>query len=523
MQAALLTDGYKTFHGSAMHDDIARMYGNFTNRSGRLSNLPEDKLGGVVHVGLQHFCIDTLMEGWKRTFFRLNKDVAVGRIKRILDAYLGIDYDVSHYEKLHDLGHLPLLIKAVPEGTIVPYGVAPFTIQTTKDGFEWLALYIETVMSTEIWPMATSATTAAHYMLQTKQALKKAGMTEDMAPFMCHDFSMRGMFGKQAGAMSGFSHLTAGHAGTDTLPALMFAEQYYGADVEKELVGCSVKATEHSITTSFIATYAEQNKVSYFDAEVAYARKLLKDNPTGILSYVADSFDFWKFVTEGLPLLKDDIMARDGTFVIRPDSGDPVDMLCGCGGYKLNNGLYRIPNPKNSKQDIEITEAESKGLVQCLADIFGTTDNGSVRLLDSHIGAIYGDSITVERQQTIYTRLIEQGLAPTVVLGVGSYSYQYVTRDTHGSAIKCTAAFLKDGSVVDVCKDPKTDSNKKSAKGLLHLTDGTGKIEQRDQQSISMEARGLLQPIFKNGELVKRTTLEEIRAVVKEQLDALVK
>lgn len=499
MLAALLTDGYKTFHESAMHEDIVRMYGNFTNRHGKYSNLPNNSLGGVAFIGLQYLCKDTLIKEWNSTFFAVPKEKAVGRIKRILDAYLGVDYNASHFEKLHDLGYLPIEIKAVQEGTIVPYGVASMTIKTTVDGYQWLCLYLETIISTELWPMGTSLTTAAFYMKQSKELFEKAGLPTDMLPFINHDFSMRGMFGKQAGAMSGFSHLAAGHCGTDSLTAIMFAEQYYGADVEKELVGCSVKATEHSITTSFIMTYAQQYNVSLFEAEVEYARMLLKANPDGILSYVADSFDFWRFVTEGLEILKPEIMARNGTFVIRPDSGDPEKILCG----DLN---------------ADVDSPEYLGLVEILTIKFGSTRTGDVEVLDSHIGAIYGDSITPQRQSEIGNNLIDQGFSPAVVLGIGSYSYQMVTRDTHGSAMKCTAAYLKNGTVVDVCKDPKTDASKKSAKGLLRLERENGVIVQYDQQTLHQESQGILEVVFLNGKLMRQTTLQEIREVISKQL-----
>lgn len=583
MLAALFTDGYKTFHESATHEDIVEMYGNFTNRSGRLSNLPDNRLNGVASVGLQYLCIDFLIKEWNETFFNVTKKVVIKAIKRYLDAYLNCDYDMSHYEALHDLGFLPLEIKAVPEGTIVPYGVAPFTVRSTVDGFDWTALYLETVISTETWPMNTSATTAAFYMAQTIEIFREAGLSEDLIPFMAHDFSMRGCFGRHAGAMSGFSHLSAGNCGTDTLPAIMFAEKYYGADVDKELVGCSVKATEHSITTSFIMAYSQEHNVSLFEAEVVYARMLLKKNPTGILSYVADSFDFWRFVTEGLDLLKEDIMARDGVFVTRPDTGIPEDILCGtllglreftlfseaedwaydqvndeaqecCGqgetgddvffkqcivngeyqelkvdvdyiGQWCDRGdrLYSVDTVKVSKIKSFILTPEQKGLIEILYEKFpGETNEKGIRTLDSHIGAIYGDSITPQRQALIAERLIAKKLTPSVVMGVGSYSYQMVTRDTHGSAMKCTAARLKDKTIIEVCKDPKTDPSKKSAKGLLRLEREDGEIVQYDQQTSEQEQQGLLEVVFRNSILMRFTTLEEIRDLMSEQISAVV-
>lgn len=503
MFAALQTDGYKTFHKFALNQQIEKMNSNYTSRSGRLSNV--EGSNKVAFVGLQYFIMDYLLNEWQLSFFNLDKKDAIKNIKRQMFAYLGTEYDTSHFESLHDLGYLPLEIKALPEGTLVPYQVAPFTVENTVVGFDWLVNYIETVMSCENWPIQTSTTTAIAYYKQFKKAFSETGVGLETIPFMGHDFSFRGMFGRQAAAMSGFGHLAAGFVGTDTIPAILFAEKYYGADVETELVGCSVPATEHSVVTSDIAIQSAQKGISKLEAEVEFVRRLLKENPKGILSHVSDSFDFWSFVEKGLPMLKEDIMLREGTFVVRPDSGDPVDVLCG--------------SYKGSENKTELT-AEEKGLVQCLYEIFGgtITDKG-YKLLDTHIGAIYGDSITLDRQKEIHNRLIAKGFAPVVVLGIGSYSYQMVTRDTHGSAVKATNVTLSDGSEVPVCKDPKTDSKKKSAKGLTSVCyDNSRELVQTDMMSRDSLDKDLRVTVFKDGIMYNKTTLAKIRARIAEQL-----
>lgn len=500
--AALNTDGYKTFHKDAYGEGITEVYGNKTARNGRLSNIPPYlSEGKVVNLGIQFFIKEELINTWDKTFFQLPKEAAVGYIKRHLDAYLGKDYDTSHFEQLHDLGYLPIQIKALPEGVLVPYGVPSVTIKNTAPEFAWLTNYLETIMSTYLWPIQTSATTARMYMKNIKESFERTGGDLSMLPFMCHDFSMRGMFGPQAASMSGFAHLAVGHAGTDCIPAIIFAEQYYGADVENEMVGVSVPATEHSTTTSYIMGMCEKKGITKFEAELEYVRYLFTKVPTGILSHVSDSFDFWKFVSEGIPQLKEDILNRDGTFVIRPDSGDPVDILCG----------------RNS-QFGEGDSPEEKGLVESLWDIFGGTETEQgYKLLDSHIGAIYGDSITLERQDEIIQRLEAKGFVPNVVLGVGSFSYQHVTRDTHGSAIKATSV-VWDGEQVDVCKDPATDSKKKSAKGLLRVELENGEYVLHDQQTPEQEYEGELQIVFKDGMIRNTTTLNEIRQRIEETL-----
>lgn len=569
-------DFYKTFHKLAYHPAINKVYSNFTSRSGKLSNT-KDK-DGVVFVGLQYFIKDFLIKEFEETFFNLPEDVAIKGFKRIVDCSLGGDYDMSHFVALHRLGYLPLEIKALPEGVLVPYGVPPVTFTNTVEGFQWLPNYIETVFSTENWPIQTSATTARAYLKNTIGSFNRAGLPHDLVPFMCHDFSFRGMVGRHAAAMSGFGHLCS-FAGTDTIPAILFAEKYYNANVEKELVGASVAATEHSTTTSYIMSLVEEKGITKFEAELEYVRYLMSVVPTGILSHVSDSFDFWKFVGEGLPLLKEDILARQDKLVIRPDSGNVVDVIC---GIELNTvdydgddfdtwkeyaasymdckfrGELDAENPHSDDTQVftgkfgtfSVTyepdlnrhdktyyyvdnygddvdhcvfellhlNYEQKGLVESLWGIFGgTLSPTGMKLLHDNIGAIYGDSITLERQAQIIKRLEAKGFAAMVVLGIGSYSYQMVSRDTHGSAVKATWV-QKGDKGVEVFKDPKTDSGKKSAKGLLRVELENGKYVLYDQQTIEQEELGELKPVFLNGKLLHETSLSEIRERVKNSL-----
>jgi len=331
--------------------------------------------------------------------------------------------------------------------------------------------------------------------------------------------------------MSGFGHLASGLVGTDVITAVLFAEKYYGANVDNELVGCSVDATEHSVTCSWI-----------LEGEIEFFKYLMQEqSPKGILSVVSDTWDFWTLVTDYLPQLKSEIMARDGTLVIRPDSGDPVKMLTGYNvspisdyselfttqneaeaevinkGYEAYyfNGQYFGFEDNNT---IELMECEVKGLIECLWDIFGgTTTPKGYKLLDEHIGAIYGDAITLTRQRQILQRLMDKGFASKVVLGMGSYSYQYVTRDTHGSAVKATS-IVKNGKRVAIFKDPKTDSKKKSAKGLLKVERVNGELTLFDDVTEQEEAQGLLEVVFEDGKIIKETTLSEIRSLIDQQI-----
>lgn len=262
-------------------------------------------------------------------------------------------------------------------------------------------------------------------------------------------------------------------------------------------------------------------------AEFATFRKFLLDNPTGIISLVSDTFDLFKVVTEYLPKLKEIILARDGKLVIRPDSGDPVDILCGLDiKYEVRDGVIygwkddykdyggNQRDTSGYKEVSENTLSVHKGVIELLWDVFGgTISSTGYKVLDSHIGAIYGDSINYDRAQRIFERLEVKGFASTnVVLGIGSFSLTMVTRDTHGSAQKAT--YIEVNNIgIDIFKDPITDSGiKKSAKGLLQVyKDENNNICLKDQCTWEEEGKGLLQVIFEDGIFYNLTTLTKIR------------
>ena len=280
------------------------------------------------------------------------------------------------------------------------------------------------------------------------------------------------------------------------MPAIEFLETYYNANVEKELVGGSVPATEHSVMCM-----GEKEK------EIETFRRLIEDlYPSGIVSIVSDTWDFWQVLTEYLPALKDKIMARTGgTFgdkvVIRPDSGDPVKIICG-------------------DESAEPGTAEHIGAVELLWGVFGGTVNEKgYKELDSHIGLIYGDSITPQRAIDIMEGLKAKGFASTnVVFGIGSYTYQHVTRDTPGLAMKATYGEVN-GKGRNIFKDPKTDSGtKKSHCGLLKVERNPmngNRLETRQEVSWDEANTGELKPVFKDGKLLRETTLSEIREKLK--------
>lgn len=479
----LLKDGYKVGHKFQYPEGTTLVYSNLTPRKSRNSEINE-----IVFFGLQYFIKEYLQKQFDEAFFKLPKEVVLKQYKRRIDNYLGKGcITFSHIEALHDLGYLPLEIKALPEGSLVPMRVPVFTIRNTKAEFFWLTNMLETLLSTVLWKPCTSATTAYEYLkVFTKYAHETVGDDMSFIPWQGHDFSFRGMSGIEDAVMSGAGHLLS-FTGTDTIPAIDFLEQYYNADSEKELIGRSVPATEHSV----MCMGTQSDEINTF-------KRLITDvYPSGVVSIVSDTWDFWEVITDFLPKLKEIIMSRDGKVVIRPDSGDPVKIIVG-------------------DESAPVDSPEYKGAIECMWDVFGgTITKTGYKLLDNHIGLIYGDSITPERQLVILQKLKEKGFASyNIVLGIGSYTYEYVTRDTFGFAMKATYGEV-DGTGRDIFKDPKTDDGtKKSAKGLMQVFKNniTNNLELKDQCTWEEEEEGELVTVFKDGILTKEQTLAEIRA-----------
>jgi len=450
-------------------ENTTRIYSNFTPRKSRIKGI--DK---VVFFGLQHFILTYLIKLFNEEFFIKGWDDLDKEYKR------HINVETDHINKLWTLQYLPIEIKAVEEGTLVPIGVPCFTITNTHPDFGWLTNYLETLISAMMWQPITSATIAYEYKkLLNKYATETTDSTEGVQ-WQAHDFSMRGMSSIESAIISGMAHLTS-FTGTDVVPAIYQLEESYKAT---GLIGASVPATEHSVMC-----------MGTKESEIETFRRLLQLYPEGILSVVSDTWDLWKVCTKYVVELKEEILTRNGKLVIRPDSGDPVDIICGTDGGKM------IP----TKRD------EHKGVIELLWDVFGgITNELGYKVLDSHIGAIYGDSITLERAKEICERLKAKGFASTnIVFGVGSFTYQYNTRDTFGFAMKATYGEVN-GVGQEIFKDPITDDGtKRSAKGLLRVTEDLKLV---DQQTWAEENTGLLTTVFKDGQLTRFTTLDEIRS-----------
>lgn len=552
-----MTDSYKVSHIRFETGGISEIYSNFI---ARFCKYMQEMLGDAydqkfVVFGVQYLIL-RLHHMATYGFFARDKKEVIDEMKAVHGAYIG-NADFEHFEALHDLGYLPIEVKALPEGTVAPVGNSFFTIRNTLPEFEWLPNYLESGISTELWKPLTVATVGRTIrQISDKFAIETTGSNAGVE-FQNHDFHVRGASGFESAGICGVAFLLSS-CGTDNLPALWTADKFYQTKVTDGLLAGSVPAGEHSVTTSGILAEVARAKAVGVDidldvAEYSYARSVIVDKfPTGIVSYVADSFDYWTFVTRILPHLKDDVMSRDGKFVVRGDSGNPVHVIA---GYRIQEFITDFDGKAfNSWEDVElavgqdgdqpevvkfgneyklldwsdcsedeilfkwrdITSYEAHGTIECLWEIFGGTVNDlGYRVLDSHIGMIYGDGITPQRQTEILQRLKEKKLASTnVVFGVGSYTLNMLSRDHLGMAIKATNQIINiDGVDVDqpIYKDPKTDQTKKSKRGLLRVVDGDNGLVTLDLQTREEEQQGLLQVIYRDGKITQLENIFEIR------------
>lgn len=537
--APLLLDSYKSSHRLQYSPNTEYVYSTWTPRKSRLSGVDE-----VVVFGIQAFIEDYLVETFDRTFFNRPKLEVLHEIKRIMSNYTG-DTDISHWEDLHDLGYLPLEIRALPEGTLCPIRVPMATIENTIPRFYWLANFIETIFSTEVWKPMTSATIALQYRKILDKYAELTCDNNDHVDFQGHDFSFRGMAGVDGGLSSAAGHLTC-FRGSDTIPAVLWIEKYYQSVNSKGSIACSIPATEHSVAETNIieiqemlesGDYSEDIRQSMdecllgttFDsresAEILYLNRLLNVYKSGFFSYVADTYNLWDVCSEILPVLKDKIMNRDGRVVIRPDSGDPADIICGINTKTFFDDYRGVEKPEKllTKEDSPYFNQINKGVVELLWDTFGGTVNSKgYKVLDTHIGCIYGDAITLERAEEICKRLESKGFASSnIVLGIGSYTYNMNTRDTFGFALKTTYGVVG-GKELLLYKDPITDDGtKKSQKGRVIVTrDENGKLTYIDHlyksewEDAVYSGKDLMRTIFCDGRVTNRYSWYDIRSTL---------
>jgi nicotinamide phosphoribosyltransferase len=535
--SVMLIDGYKLDHRRQYPDGTQQVESNFTPRGTRIPGGT-----GVYWLGVQAFLQRFLMDELKE-FFASDIDKSCNRYVRRVNKYLGPNtVGAEHIRAWHALGYTPLRFSSLPEGSFCPIGIPALIITNTHDDFGWLVNYYESLLSCELWGTPTSATTAFRFRNLFKRFAKLTGSPDWFIDWQGHDFSMRGMFGLEAAQLSGIGHLLA-FKGTDTIPAIDFIEKFYGGLWEDGgflpdsfVIGGSVPATEHSV----MCAGGEDNELGTID-------RLLNLYPEGIVSVVSDTWDLWYLITVLLPKLKDRIMARNGKLVIRPDSGDPVKIICGEAkqinvtnfeaeaiaalqdGYeavRVGNNFYRVwwedintrrgDAARAFRYEAVAPTPAMKGVIELLYDIFGgtQTETGHI-LLDSHIGAIYGDGINYERAEAILQGLADKGFASAnIVFGLGSFTYQYVTRDTWNWAMKATWCRINN-EPKDIFKAPKTDDShwKKSAVGQLAvIRNAQGKLELIHRATPEQRAQTELRDIWEDGKFLIRDRWDTIVA-----------
>lgn len=555
VQTALTSiDSYKTAHPDQYPEGTNKVYSNFTPRSLAHLHVPyEYGTTQVVWFGLQAFLND-LQSIWQETFFDRPKAEVVAEFVELVGPFCGPrGFNQSRIEWLHDLGYLPIEIKSLPEGTLVPAGVPVLTITNTLPEAYWLPNFLETWLSADLWKSATAATISYVYRKIIDRYAELTGGNKDFVMWQAHDFSSRGMSGIADAARTGAGHLLS-FAGTDNVTAVQLVNDvYYG---KQTFVGGSVPATEHATMTSSILVEAErlrQTGVGEDDimakAELNVIKRLITEiYPSGVVSVVSDSFDFWKVITEIAPTLKNEILSRVpdqlglAKVVFRPDSGDPVQILCGrpystvknmddiCALIDAENTGHEVVYSLETKKyyefctydtgwstDVEyeqIPEHIVKGSVECLWDTFGgTVTEKGFKTLNQRVGLIYGDSITTDRCNEILKQLAKKGFASdNVVFGIGSFTFQYNTRDTLGFAMKATYIEVA-GKGISIFKDPKTDNGtKKSAKGLLKVDRVDGKLALFNDVTAEEEQQGMLRPVFKDGTILVKEDFADIRS-----------
>jgi nicotinamide phosphoribosyltransferase len=396
--------------------------------------------------------------------------------------------------RLEELGYLPVEIKAVPEGEVVESKNVLLTIRNTVDGFEWLVGFLESLIL-KVWNTCSVATCSLTYRLLVEKYAKETCDNNFHIQYQVHDFGYRGVSSEETADLSGSSHLLC-FLGSDTVPTYSFVNEFYGKNIKTSKILASVPASEHSVMCSYTP-----------DGELgAYKRFINELYPTGIVSIVSDTYDYFRVLTDYLPQLKEDILKRDGKVVIRPDSGVPELIILG-----------NTDAPEGSP--------ERKGSLELLWDVFGGSVNSKgYRVLDSHIGLIYGDGMYMERFELILEGMKKQGFATSnLVFGIGGLLLQNHSRDEFGFALKATKAKLYDGSYISLFKDPATDPGKKSKTGFMQLLKSDdNRYYTVDDVSLNNEKEGELITVFKDGELLIDYSFQEIRDRVEKYISTQV-
>jgi len=459
----LLTDSYKLSHAKQYPPGTTKVYSYLESRGGQFDN--------TVFFGLQYY-LNQYLSG------KVLEQWMIDEADEFCKAHFGNDtiFNKAGWQSLLDKhgGILPVSIKAVPEGTVVPVKNVLATVENTDDEFPWLTNVLETLLL-KVWYPITVATLSREAKKMIKVGLEKSADNCDGLPFKLHDFGYRGVSSEESAAIGTASHLV-NFMGTDTVAGLLLAKNFYG-----ELMGgFSIPASEHSTITS----WGREHEVDAY-------RNMLKQYPTGLVACVSDSYNIYDACEKMWGgVLKDEVLARDGTLVIRPDSGEHTIVL-----------------PK---------------LLNILWDRFGgVTNSKGYKVLDPHVRVIWGDGINIDTIPLILDSVMNAGFSTdNLAMGMGGCLLQAVNRDTQKFAFKCSMAVIN-GEEVEVFKDPVDDHGKVSKKGRLllspyHGVDANGyatycTIPLKDCTGILTGTTDALVEVFRDGRILVNHKFSEIR------------
>lgn len=467
LNPALMCDYYKIGHPWMQAPGMETVVTTWTARSDRHHpNCPK-----TLVFGYQYEIQEWLIDYFNREFFNRPLEELKAEYEEMISKSFSPRYaSFEKFEKLHKLGYLPIKIMGVPEGTLLPIGIPDHMIFNTDPEFAWLPQYLEDLWSTNNWLPSTSATTAYYRRKLLKPFIEATcDNPEEQLWHMCGDFSLRGHTHPGAAMISGAGHLVCFDR-TATIGSNTLINNYYGNNGEP--AGLGTPSLEHSVVEQgvawmksrivtgdlpeYIQKYVkkaamEGNWEINLIAEMAFILYLIKEvQPEGIMTYVSDTYDYWGVVSKVLPMIKEEILNRNGCFSVRPDSGNPVKIICG-------DPMAESGSP------------EQQGTLFLLLNTFGSTTNSKQCLvLPPQIRMIYGDAITPEITEDVCCWCVKYGVSlSNICFGIGAYTYQYVTRDTRGYAIKATDCIHSQFGELPIYKQPKTDPGKKSPRGAV--------------------------------------------------------
>jgi nicotinamide phosphoribosyltransferase len=453
----LCTDGYKVSHWPQYEKDITHVQSYMNPRGGVWPS--------VVFYGLQPKL------HWLRSFFQESKRMDIDSADVFWQSYFGTNkiHNKAGWEALQQLEYMPLRVRAVPEGSVIPVNNVLFTVENTDARFPWLTNWVETVLM-QTWYPITVATTSREIKKLLLKYLELTGASTEGILFKLHDFGFRGCTCIEQACIGGSAHLV-NFLGSDTPVGAEYLEYYYKAKITREKNVChSIPAAEHSTITSW-------RKGNDTREREAYENMLLKF-PDGLVAVVSDSYDINNACKNiwGREL-KAHVLDRNGTVVIRPDSGYPPQIV-----------------------------------VECLENLWtafgGETNEKGYRLLNPKVRLIQGDGVDYDMIGTVLHAMYEAKFsADNIAFGMGAALLQKCDRDTQRMAIKCCAVARGEGNWEDVYKDPATDPGKKSHAGRLALIK-----EGNEYRTVKGPHKDdLLQTVFENGCVYSKPSIYEIR------------